>query len=62
MVFVSLASLRATSETGVDTLSYFFAAFVSKTSSPFLKSTVTRLWSVTSPEMSWRESGVSMAR
>ncbi len=29
-----------------DVLSYFFAAFASKTNSPFLNSTVTRLWSV----------------
>jgi hypothetical protein len=38
-------------------LAHFFAGFASKTSSPFLKSTVTRLWSATSPEMSWRKSG-----
>ena len=45
-----------------EAVSYLFPAFVAKTSPPFLKSTVERLWSVTSPEMSWRESGVSRAR
>jgi hypothetical protein len=42
-----------------DALSYIFPAFSSKTSLPFLNSTVTRLWSVISPEMSWRERGIA---
>ena len=41
---------------------YFFAGFVSNSSSPCLHSTPTRLWSVISPAMSLRDSGVSSAR